>query len=230
MLRLAGTTALLALWAGAAAADCPVSMADSAAGLYVEFDGYVVRYDRRPDGTVEELEFPGGDASGFRYISQHGIFVLESWESVSGRVIAGTHETITYATPLPATITPNMSYESATHVFYGADAPVDEPVAMTTGAGSTIGFGDCSLSTIPVEMRTGPVGQQDLSTFTYFPQLGFAVFTGGGAVGGQQDSFPILNISADPPELTEAAGGTDLLPPPPPAAPPAAPPPAQPTK
>ena len=44
----------LCLTAGAAAADCPATFADAAMGIYVDFDGYVVRYDRQPDGTIEE--------------------------------------------------------------------------------------------------------------------------------------------------------------------------------
>ncbi len=194
------------LMAGAAAAQCPTTLADASAGVYVDFDGYIVRYDRRADGTVEEVEFDTQDGgTGYRYLSHHGIFILESAEMVFGVVQPDTNEVITYDVPLPNQIAANMTYSSMTNVRYGSDAPFQEPLEITVGAQGTEQIGGCTMATLPVEMRTGPSTDQYISNFTYFPALGFGIFVGGGGQGETQDVYRATYIGTVPPSAAATA-------------------------
>ena len=201
------TTCALAILAapGAALANCPSTYADAANGVFVAFGSDVVRYDRRPDGTVEELEFDTQEASGYRYLSHHGILILQSWEMIWGVSQPDTHEVITYDTPLPAQFTANSSYRSMTTVRYGTDAPVQEPVEVTVGAQGVEQIGGCAMQTLPIQMRSGPPNDLYFSNFTYFPALGFGVFVGGGPAGGTQDVFRATFIGTEPPSAAPAA-------------------------
>lgn len=199
------------LAAGAAAAECPSTYADAAEGVYVDFDGYVVRYDRQPDGTVEELEFDTVDEPGYRYLSHQGIFIFESWEVVFGVMQPDTVEVITYDQPLPAQITPNLNFAAMSTVRYGNDAPFQEAVAISVGPQTTEQIGDCAMSTLSVQMRSGPANDQYISNFTYFSALGFGIFTGGGGATETQDYFPATYIGTEPPSAAA------LTPPPAPA-------------
>ncbi|MEM9318526.1 MAG: hypothetical protein AAGA70_05920 [Pseudomonadota bacterium] len=220
MKRVIGAAILTAL-AGAASAQCPTTFADASHGVFVQFDDYVVRYDRRPDGVVEELEFDTENETGYRYLSQHGILVLESWEMQFGAANLSTYEVISYDQPLPTQITAGMVYSTGTLVQYGSEAPYREPLTITVGPQSTQQIGACAMQVMQVEMRTGPAGDEYISSFTFFPALGFGVFIGGGPLGGQQDMYPPTYIGTQPPMLAAAPPLNTPPPPTPPSAPPA---------
>ena len=194
----------LSLAAGAAMADCPSTLADAANGVYVEFSDLLVRYDRRPDGTVEEMEFDTATNSFFRYLSHHGIFILQSWEMIGTLLQTDTHEVITYDVPLPPQITANMTFAAQSLVRYGTDAPFNEPLQITVGAQEMQTIGACTMATLPVRMQTGPAGDVYISNFTYFPALGFGIFVGGGPIGGTQDVFRPIYIGTEPRSAAEA--------------------------
>lgn len=202
----------LSFVASAASANCPTTFADAARGVYVDFEGFVVRYSRFPDGTVEELEFHTPDANGFRYVSHLGIFILESAEMIHGVRQLDTNEVITYAQPLPAQITANMTYATGTTVTYANDAPFPEPLEITVGALGSEQYGTCTLSTLPVQMRTGVGADQYISNFTYFPALGFAIYVGGGGVNESPDQYPVSYIGTVPPSSASAAPATPTAP------------------
>ena len=195
----------LSLTAGAAMADCPSTLADAANGVYVEFSDLLVRYDRRPDGTVEEMEYDTETNSFFRYLSHHGVFILESWEMVGAMMQTDTHEVITYDVPLPTQITANMSFASQTTVRYGSDAPFNEPLQITVGAQEMQMIGACNMATLPVRMQTGPAGDLYITDFTYFPALGFGIFTGGGPAAGTLDVYAPTYIGTEPRSAGDSA-------------------------
>ncbi|MEM1273806.1 MAG: hypothetical protein AAGF88_08315 [Pseudomonadota bacterium] len=198
-MRHALSPVIFGLMVTAAVAECPTTLADASHGVFVDFDGYVVRYDRRADGAVEELEFDSADGTGYRYISQHGILVLESWEMQFGALMDGTHEIITYDVPLPASISPNMTYASTTTVQYGSDAPFTEPLRIMAGAPQTQVIGNCTMNVLEVQMHTGAPGVEYVSNFIYFTALGFGVFVGGGDLGAPPDMYPATYIGTVPP-------------------------------
>lgn len=191
--------------AGAAWADCPTTLADAAEGVYADFDGYIVRYDRRPDGTVEEVEFDTTDGSGYFYRSHQGIMIHESWEMSAGFLQADTHEVITYDQPLPATIAPNSTFSTMTTVQYATDAPYQEPLTISAGATVSEQIGDCVMQVVPVQMRTGPGNDQFVSNFSYFPALGFGVFIGGHGANEAPEFFRPTYIGTVPPTAGGAA-------------------------
>ena len=193
--------------AGSALADCPTTYADAAEGVYVEFDGLIVRYDRRADGTVEEMEADTETGQFFRYLSHQGIFILESWEMQGTTLLPDSYEVITYDTPLPSQITANMSYRSMTTVRYGQDAPFQEPLEITVGAQRTQQIGDCNMAVLDVRMVTGPSNDPYVSNFIYFPALGFGSFTGGGQPDrrGQLCADTYRDVPACGPHRTPAA-------------------------
>ncbi|MBF9036492.1 hypothetical protein HKCCE2091_19815 [Rhodobacterales bacterium HKCCE2091] len=199
---------LAGLLAGPALADCPTTLADAAHGVYVDFDGYVVRYDRRPDGSVEELEFDTPTGGGYRYISLGGIYVVESWTMESGFAVPGTHETITYENQPDPELRPNSTFSSNTTIhFDNGDAPFDEFLSIAVGPSQSQRIGTCTLDAMRVEMRTGPVGSVQISNFLYFPTLGFGTYIGGGAEGENYDLYRPTAISTEPPLARNTDGG-----------------------
>ncbi|MEN0079332.1 MAG: hypothetical protein AAF753_09500, partial [Pseudomonadota bacterium] len=152
MHRLAfSALAALTVSATIAQASCPVSMADTSAGIYIDFDGYVVRYNRSPNGQVEELEFGREADSGLRFVSMHGILVLSSSDFVRGFIDAATIETLTYDRPLPAQITQNMSFTATSTVTLADASTAEEAITLTSGTERRERLGGCDMQVIPVE-------------------------------------------------------------------------------
>ncbi|MEM9754874.1 MAG: hypothetical protein AAF914_02715 [Pseudomonadota bacterium] len=189
-----GVTASTAAWA-----RCPVSLADAANGVYVDFGDFVVRYDRRDDGRVEELEFDTQEGTGYRYISQHGIFLVESQEMAFGYAGTGTFETITYDTPPPPRIEPNLTYSTNITVRFGTEQPFREPLSIVVGPEQSQLIGACRLQTLSVNMRQGPPGNEFISQFMYFVDLGMAIYIGGGTPEESPSFGPPISIDTDPP-------------------------------
>lgn len=198
-----GVTAL----AGAAQAQCPVSVADTQAGIYVDYGTYAVRYQLRPNGRTEEIEFQTAEDVGFRYVSQRGIMVHESAEMRDGRLVAGTGTTIQYSGPL-LDIIPNDSWSVNTVVFPDGESSFNEGLSISTGPLVQTTIGACRLNSISVDLvaRQPGVSESDLSRFTYFPDLGFAIFTGSGSTTSSFDAVTPMTISTEPPRTSGSAG------------------------
>lgn len=211
-MKRAFATLAFCMMGGAATADCPTTFADAAQGVYIGFDGYVVRYSRFPDGTVEELELHGGDASDFRVVSHLGVFIHESAEMINGVLQPESNEVITYAQPLPPQLSANMTFATTSTVAYANDAPFQEPLEITVGAPATEQIGDCTMASLPVQMRTGFGQEQFVSNFIYFPALGFATFIVGHGVNVVPDAFPPTYIGTEPPSVTPQAPAAPAAP------------------
>lgn len=208
----ASLLALAALSVGSAAwAECPVSMADTAAGIYVAFDDTVVRYDRQPDGRMEELEFGFEDAPGLVYTSLHGIWLLSSVDMFGGFTQEETREVFSYDRPLPPTVAPNSEFQTVSTVRPADGDAFTETLTLRTGALSRTQVGGCTLDVIEARLDIVTGAERSTSIFQYFPALGFAVFVGFEEPGQSPESYPATRISTVPfaagPPAAGAVGG-----------------------
>lgn len=188
-------------------ADCPVSMADTAAGVYVAFDDTVVRYDRSPDGRMEELEFGFEDAPGLVYTSLHGIWLLSSVDLIGGFAQEETREEFSYDRPLPPTVTPNSEFQVTSTVRPADGDAFTEALSLRTGPVGTTQIGTCTLDVIEARLDIVTGNERSTSIFQYFPALGFAVFVGFEEPGQQPESYPATRISTRPFAVGSSASG-----------------------
>lgn len=191
---LAGTLA-----ASPALARCPATLADAATGFYVDFGTFVTRYDRRPDGTVEEFEV-NLQGPAYRYLTTNGVFILESWELEGGYRRPGTGELNSFDTALPR-IGPGVTWTGNSVVTYGNEPPMTQTLSLNAGAVTQSRIGDCTLATQTIELRSRTAGDNEdhVARFTYLPDLGVGLFVSGGFVSEAATAFTPVGISMDPP-------------------------------
>lgn len=222
----------LALMGGAALADCPVNMADTADGVFVSFSDFYVRYDRLADGSVLEQEVYYDDGSGFRVHSLSGAFVVRTWQTHFGAIVERSSEVTDYAvgTDNLPTLFPGQSWEGSTVRRHDDGTTNVETVAVAMDPESQVTIGSCTYQSWPMRVTTtGTDGGVFIDRLTYLPTLGFAIYHGG---ADQYEAFspdmPIA-ISTEPPLVSadgvpQVGGGGNVLPGnPTPATPPAPP-------
>ena len=201
----AGLAALL-LSSGAALAECPVNMADSADGVYMSFDDFYVRYDRLADGSVIEDEVYLSDGTGFRVHSISGAFVMQSWDTLYGGIQQGTSETTTYAVGVEnlPTLFPGQSWSGSTVREHENGATNVETVQVRMQPETSMLIGDCSLQAWPMEVTTtGSDGGVFIDRLTYLPSLGFAIYHGGADAGEPFTPEMPSALSTEPPLVDE---------------------------
>lgn len=211
-----GASAAALLLPAAAWAACPEGTADAAADIYAEFDGYMMRYDRRPDGVVEELERAFDGATGYRFLVHPGGIVLDSWQTDRGRLVPDSREQVDYAaqgTVLPE-IEAGLTWTGTATLRLGDGAEVATTTAMIVGQPVRMSIGPCAYESWPVEIRTRDSGdaEDQVHRLRHLPQLGISLYLGGGPASETFTPDLPLSISTEPPAVR--AGSAAPRPPP----------------
>lgn len=201
----------LLMAAGAALAECPATMSDTADGVYVSFPDFYVRYDRLADGSVLEQEVYQEDGTGFRVHSVSGAFVTTSWSTRYGAIVTGTTETTEYAVGLEnlPTLFPGQTWQGSTVRQHDDGTTNVETVAVTVDPESTVTIGACSYQGWPMQVTTtGRDGGVFVDELTYLPTLGFAIYHGGADTTESFTPDMPTAISTNPPMVTEDGAPT----------------------
>lgn len=201
----------LLLAGGAALAECPVDMSDSADGVYVSFADFFVRYDRLADGSVLEHEVSQADGTGFRVHSIFGAFVLTTSSTRYGAIVTGTTETTDYAVGLDAlpTLFPGQTWEGSSVRQHDDGTTKVETMSVTVAPENRMAIGACSYQSWPMQVTTtGNDGGAFVDYLTYLPSLGFAIYHGGADATEVFTPDMPTRISTEPPVLS----GDSVLP------------------
>ena len=203
----------LALGAGAALAECPRSMSDTADGIYVTFNDFHVRYDMLADGTVMEQETSFEDGTGFRVNSLRGAFVLRSWSTENGLLLANTSEVTTWeigVANLPV-LSAGQTWSGETVRLHDDGERNVETVTVAIDPAVVTSIGSCSYDAWPIVVTTSAGGatRDFIDYLTYLPSLGIAIYHGGLEEGEQFTRDEPTSISTEPPVR---GNGTYLLP------------------
>lgn len=220
----------LTLGAGAALAECPRSMADTADSIYVTFNDFHVRYELLADGTVMEEETSFEDGTGFRVNSLRGAYVLRSWSTENGLLLADTSEVTTWdigVANLPV-LTAGQTWSGNTVRLHDDGDRNVETVTIAIDQAEIMSIGACTYDAWPIVVTTSATGggaRDFIDYLTYLPSLGIAIYHGGLEEGEQFTRDEPTSISTTPPVR---GNSTYLLPDAP--VDPANPTPAQPAK
>jgi hypothetical protein len=203
----------LALGAGAAFAECPRSTADTADGIYVTFNEFHVRYDLLADGTVIEQETSFEDGTGFRVNSLRGAYVLRSWSTENGLLVADTSEVTTWevgAANLPVLMAGQTWSGNTVRLHDDGERNV-ETVTVAIDPARVMSIGSCTYDAWPIVVTTSAGGGalDFIDYLTYLPSLGIAIYHGGLEEGEQFNRDEPTSISTTPPVQGD---GTYLLP------------------
>ena len=215
-----------ALAAGTAWADCPISTADTADGIFVTFADFHVRYDLQSDGTMIEEETYLEDGGGFRVRSLRGGYVMESWDTQYGMIVYNSGEVTRWGVGyenLPV-LSPGQTWSDHTTRVREEGGEYLETVNVRVEAERAVTIGPCAYQAWPMVVVTSA---PDSTTFTdyltYLPALGIGIYHGGSENGEAFTRDEPTNISVMPP--VQGANGQYTLP----GARPAATPPTNPT-
>lgn len=195
----------LVLATGAALADCPESMGDTADGVFVSFSDFYVRYDRMADGSVLEQEVYYDDGSGFRVHSLSGAFVLRSWETHFGAIVRNSSEVTTYAVGVEnlPTLVPGRDWQGSTVRQHDDGTTNVETVDVSVAPETSVTIGTCTYRSWPLEVRTtGDDGGVFVDRLTYLPSLGFAIYHGGADMNEAFSPDMPIAISTEPPMVS----------------------------
>jgi hypothetical protein len=203
----------LVLGAGAALAECPRSTADTADSIYVTFNDFHVRYDLLADGSVIEEEISFEDGTGFRVNSLRGAFVLQSWSTEYGLLLAETSEVTTWdvgAANLPVLAAGQTWSGNSVRVHDDGETNY-ETVTVAIDPARVMSIGPCTYDAWPMVVTTAAGGGalDFIDYLTYLPSLGIAIYHGGIEEGEQFTSDEPTSISTTPPVRGD---GTYLLP------------------
>lgn len=187
-----------ALAAGAASAEtCPRGPAALDTGVTVVFDAMEVRYTRRADGRIHEVERHEDEASDWHYVTDPLGLVHESWEAGrDGVPDESTRERYGFVFPNGFPRAEPFGTWMGTETARTASGEVYEAmVSWRMGAPETLRVGACDYTVIGiVETRMDlPKRSGDLPWINHYlhvPELGLSLYLGGDEAGVD----PVLEV------------------------------------
>ena len=197
--------ALLLLAASPAAARCPATPADAAAGLSVVYDdGSTSRLTLTAEGlTREENAYNDGSGLGELLIGRHGYLVTQLWPMQDGIQMTGAlylrdHPAAELAAP-PLAPGETRSWTATTRDETGS---VEDSLTFAAGPEETRRIGDCTFraSTVTVTLDNPSLPYPETETWLYLPDLGLSVFLSvTGPLGPALTLQPVSLQAAGPP-------------------------------
>ncbi len=172
-------------------------------GVYISFADRVVRYQLLSNGQTAEREVFTGDGASYEYRTHPIGMSTASWELVSGRILAGSYETITTSAtsgPMPAPA-PGVVWSGTEDSRFADGSSSRYAFTIEVDGLDTLDIGPCTYSGYPITITRTDLadGYMSQDAFGYIADLGIVIFLGfGEGEGNISYDFPNLITSLPP--------------------------------
>lgn len=175
-MRLPCLTILAGLAALPAAARCPATPADAAAGIDVAFaDGSTARLKVDADGLMRnETAYNDGSGLGELVIGWHGYLTTQMWVMKDGFMTSAAvmFRTFPAAPPAPVATGERQELRATSEL---AEVTFDDVLIVEGGAETTLTIGDCVLRARPVSVTLQTIDPPEVERSMYLPDVGVAI-------------------------------------------------------
>lgn len=193
--------ACTALSAHAAAARCPTTPQDAAAGFVVTYeDGSTTRLSLDPEGLSRtETSYNDGSGLGELLIGRHGYLTTQLWATKDGFMLTGAtmlrdfRVDVMSLPPLAAGETRELAATSRL-----AEATFEDRLVLYAGPDTTVTIGVCTLRAREVTVTLATMEPPEVETSLFLPDVGISflvAITGGTAP--ELDLDPVAIAMAD---------------------------------